>query len=63
MMKRLGLREEDMDDVVFEEEEKQPVEAIRWMAVAKVHTEVEFSHYWFKKKYAISMGSSEGSQN
>ncbi|KAM0823505.1 hypothetical protein ACQ4PT_070838 [Festuca glaucescens] len=49
MMKQLGLKEEDMDDVVFEEEERQPEEATRWMAVAKVHTENEFSHYWFFK--------------
>ncbi|KAK1660498.1 hypothetical protein QYE76_048657 [Lolium multiflorum] len=48
MMQRLGLKEDDLDDVVFQEEEK-PEEDIRWMAVARVHTESEFSHYWFLK--------------
>jgi hypothetical protein len=48
VMQRLGLKEDDLDDVVFQEEEK-PEEDIRWMAVARVHTESEFSHYWFLK--------------
>ncbi|KAM0930961.1 hypothetical protein ACQ4PT_000661 [Festuca glaucescens] len=49
MMARLGLREEDLDDVVFEEEGNQSDEATRWLAVGKVHTDTEFSHFWFFK--------------
>jgi 3-hydroxyisobutyrate dehydrogenase-like beta-hydroxyacid dehydrogenase len=49
MMEKLGLTKDDRDVVVFEEEEKQPEAATRWMAVAKVHTETEFSHFWFFK--------------
>jgi hypothetical protein len=49
MMAKLGLKEDDLDDVVFEEEVKQPEEDTRWMAVARVHTESVFSHYWFYK--------------
>jgi 3-hydroxyisobutyrate dehydrogenase-like beta-hydroxyacid dehydrogenase len=49
MMAKLGLKEDDLDDVIFEEEVKQPEEDTRWMAVARVHTESEFSHYWFYK--------------
>jgi hypothetical protein len=45
---KLGLAEDDLDDVVFEEEGKQP-DATRWLAVGKVHTETEFSHYCFFK--------------
>jgi hypothetical protein len=35
--------------VVFEEEEPPPEEATRWMIIAKVHTESEYSAYWFFK--------------
>ncbi|KAM0848823.1 hypothetical protein ACQ4PT_054136 [Festuca glaucescens] len=49
MMQKLGMSEEDLDDVVFEEEEKQPDEVTRCMAIAKVHTQTEFSHSWFFK--------------
>ena len=37
LMKELGLREEDLDDVVFDEKEALPV-AARWVALVKVHT-------------------------
>ena len=33
MMERLGLLEDDLDDVVFEEQEAPPPESIRWMAL------------------------------
>ncbi|KAK1665276.1 hypothetical protein QYE76_053435 [Lolium multiflorum] len=35
MMKQLGLRDEDMDDVVFEAEDPPPEEATRWMIIAR----------------------------
>lgn len=34
MMKKLGIAEEDLDDVVVEEEEELSAESIRWMAIA-----------------------------
>ncbi|KAM0862493.1 hypothetical protein ACQ4PT_045229 [Festuca glaucescens] len=49
MLEKLGPKEDNLDDVVFEEEEKHPDEDARWMAVARVHTESEFSHYCFFK--------------
>jgi hypothetical protein len=49
MMKRLGLREEDLDDVVFEDQSPPPVDATRWLAIARVHTDHEFSDFWFFK--------------
>jgi hypothetical protein len=49
MMKQLGLREEDLDDVVFEEENQPPAEATRWLAIAKVFTDGEYSKFWFFK--------------
>jgi hypothetical protein len=49
VMEKLGLTEDDMDDVAFDQDKKQPEAATRWMVVAKVHTETEFSHLWFFK--------------
>jgi hypothetical protein len=49
MLERVGLAEDNFDDIVFEEEEKQPKEATRWVDVAKVHTETKFSHFSFFK--------------
>jgi hypothetical protein len=49
LMERLGINEEDLDDVVLEEEEQPPVEATRWLATAKVFTNGEYSSFWFFK--------------
>jgi hypothetical protein len=49
MMERLGLREEDLDDVIFEEEPQPPAESTRWLAIARVHTTREYSDFWFFK--------------
>lgn len=45
-MQELGLREEDLDDVVYDEKEA-PVEAARWVALARVHTAKTYSQTWF----------------
>ena len=39
MMEMLGLEEADLDDVVFEDQGASPPDSIRWMALARVHTE------------------------
>jgi hypothetical protein len=49
MMLKLRLKEEDLDDIVFEDESPPPAEATRWLAIARVHTEREFSDFWFYK--------------
>ncbi|KAM0867817.1 hypothetical protein ACQ4PT_041732 [Festuca glaucescens] len=49
MMKQLGISEDDLDDVVFEEEGPPPAEATRWLAIARVFTEGEYSIFWFFK--------------
>ena len=46
LMKELGLREEDLDDVVFDEKEASP-KATRWMAIARVHMDKPYSQAWF----------------
>ncbi|KAM0829370.1 hypothetical protein ACQ4PT_066912 [Festuca glaucescens] len=48
-MKKLGSREEDLDDVVYEDELPPPVESTRWLTIARVHTDREFSDFWFHK--------------
>ncbi|KAE8820895.1 hypothetical protein D1007_01213 [Hordeum vulgare] len=46
MMKESGLREEDLDVVVFDEKEASK-EVARWVALARVHTEKIYSETWF----------------
>ena len=46
MMEDLGLREEDLDDVVFDDKEA-PQEAVRWMALARVNMSKTYSQTWF----------------
>jgi hypothetical protein len=54
MMKQLGLCEEDLDDVVYEAEDPPPAETTRWMTIARVHTDSEYSAYWFFKNMKSS---------
>jgi hypothetical protein len=42
MLLRLGIEEEEIDDLIFEEEESVPKE-VKWMALAKVNTTILFS--------------------
>ena len=46
MMKELGLTEEDLDDVVYDEQVASPEEP-RWIAIAKVNTTKTYSQTWF----------------
>ena len=46
MMQELGLKEEDLDDVVFDEQEA-PQAAARWIAVARVNSDKPYSQFWF----------------
>lgn len=46
MMKELGLAEEDLDDVVFDEQQAPPEEH-PWTAIAKVNTSKTYSQTWF----------------
>ena len=47
MMMNLGITEDDLDDVVFEEQDVPADAAARWMASARVHTPKSYSQYWF----------------
>ena len=46
MMKELGLKEDDLVDVVVEDAAIKE-EATRWMAIARVYTDKTYSQYWF----------------
>ena len=47
MMKELALREEDLDDVVFEESNAPAEEDLRWIILVHVHMDKGFNTYWF----------------
>lgn len=53
MMKELGLKEEDLVDVVVDEK-GLPEEAARWMAIARVHTDKSYSQYWFFRNMRVA---------
>jgi hypothetical protein len=39
LLHRLGIEDDEIDDLIFEEEESAPKQGIKWMALARVHTE------------------------
>jgi hypothetical protein len=49
LLLRLGLEEDELDDLVFEEEDSAPKQGIKWMALVKVHTNNQFSPMTFEK--------------
>jgi hypothetical protein len=49
LMKQMGIGEDDLDDIVFEEEGPLSAEVTRWLAIARVFTEGEYSSFWFFK--------------
>jgi hypothetical protein len=40
MMQRLGIEEDEFDDLVLEEEMEAPKLGLKWMALARVHTPI-----------------------
>lgn len=51
-MEVLGLNEDNLQDVVIEDE--LPEEATRWMALARVHTNKNYSQYWFYRNMSVA---------
>jgi hypothetical protein len=39
MIQSLGIDEEELDDLVFEDEAEAPKEGLKWFSLARVHTE------------------------
>jgi hypothetical protein len=54
MLLRLGIKEDEADDLIFEEEEAAPKEGIKWIALARVHTRNYFSPQTFKQHMRIA---------
>jgi hypothetical protein len=54
MMRDLGLREDDLDDVVFEEGDSAEVDN-RWLLIVPVHMGREFSNFWFFKNMRAAL--------
>jgi hypothetical protein len=54
MLQRLGIEEEEFDDLVFEEEEEAPKEGLKWMALARVHTSNFFIPQTFEQHMKVA---------
>src|SRR4051812_14306332 len=53
MMKELGLKEDDLIDVVVQDGDI-PEEAARWMAIARVNTDKQYNQYWFYRNMRVA---------
>jgi hypothetical protein len=49
LMQRLGIEEDEFDDLIFEDEETAPRQGMRWLALVKVHTSNPFSPITFEQ--------------
>ncbi|XBI37081.1 hypothetical protein VPH35_122491 [Triticum aestivum] len=47
LMEELALKEDDLDDVVFEEDDAPLEEDLQWMILVRVHIDKTFSNYRF----------------
>jgi hypothetical protein len=54
MLNRLGIEDDEYDDLVFEEEEDAPKEGLKWMALARVHTSNFFSQQTFEQHMRVA---------
>ncbi|XBH54775.1 hypothetical protein VPH35_077007 [Triticum aestivum] len=53
LMEELGLKEDDLQDVVVEDGEL-PQETTRWMAIARVDTDKAYSQYWLYRGMKVA---------
>jgi hypothetical protein len=54
MLHRLGIDEDECDDLVFEDQDEIPKEGLKWMTLAKVHTSNVFSPQSFEHNMKIA---------
>jgi hypothetical protein len=54
MLHRLGIEEDEYDDLIFEDEEDVPKEGLKWMALAKVHTSNVFYPQAFENNMRVA---------
>jgi hypothetical protein len=50
----LGIEDDEIDDLVFEEEESVPKEGVKWMALVRVHASNYFSPQSFEQTMRIA---------
>lgn len=53
MMEELGLNKDNIQEVVVEDDDL-PKEAVRWMAIARVHMNKTYSQYWFYRNMRVA---------
>jgi hypothetical protein len=53
LLHRLGIKNDEIDDLVFEEEESAPKEGVKWMALVRVHASNYFSPQSFEQTMRI----------
>jgi hypothetical protein len=53
LLHRLGIKDDEIDDLVFEEEESAPEEGVKWMALVRVHASKYFSPQSFEQTMLI----------
>jgi hypothetical protein len=49
LLQRLGIEDDEIDDLIFEDEETAPKEGIKWLALARVHTTNFFGPLTFEQ--------------
>jgi hypothetical protein len=54
MLQRLGIEDDEFDDLVYEEEQDAPKQGLKWMALARVHTTNVFSPQTFEQHMKIA---------
>jgi hypothetical protein len=54
MLQRLGIEEDEYDDLVLEDEEEAPIQGLKWMALARVHTSNFFSPQTFEQHMKVA---------
>jgi hypothetical protein len=59
MLKRLGIEEDEFEDLIFEEESALK-EGIKWMALARVHISNTFSPQTFEQHMRIAWSPAKG---
>jgi hypothetical protein len=59
LLQRLDLDEEEINDLIFEEEETAPKQGLKWMALLKVHTANQFSPMTFEQHMRNAWSSAQ----
>ena len=49
LMEELGIVDEEIDDLIYEDEVPDDSPDPRWLAIGKVHTSKEYGDFWFYK--------------